>query len=88
MQPSANMIIPFPQVRRRRFVVRTAARLANVSAKTAEKLLAATLRQQADAMARKGIAAPIIAGECWTLEYAIRAELWRHVLVRPDDGAA
>jgi hypothetical protein len=41
-----SAIIPFPQVRRRRFIVKTATRLANASPQTAEKLLTATLNQQ------------------------------------------
>jgi len=39
-------MVPFPRPRRRRFIVRTAARLGNVSENTAKKLLAATLHQQ------------------------------------------
>jgi Family of unknown function (DUF6074) len=85
---TATLIIPFPQVRRRRFVMRHAIRLAGLPHKTAEKLLAATLRQQAEAMARKGIPAAVIERESRNLENAIRAELWRQVLLRPDDGVA
>jgi hypothetical protein len=82
------MIIPFPQIRRLRFVARNAVRLAGLPQKTAEKLLSATLRQQAEVMARKGIPAPVIERESRTLECAIRAELWRQVILRPDDGIA
>jgi hypothetical protein len=81
-------LIPFPQVRRRRFVTRNAIRLAGLPHKTAEKLLAATLRQQAKVMARKGIPAAVIDAETRSLENAIRAELWRQVILRPGDGAA
>jgi hypothetical protein len=81
-------IVPFPQIRRRRFVMRHAIRLAGLPHKTAEKLLAATLRQQADVMARKGIPAAIIERESRNLENAIRAELWRQVILRPGDGVA
>jgi hypothetical protein len=81
-------IIPFPQIRRRRFVARNAIRLAGLPQKTAEKLLAATLRQQAEVMARKGIPAAVIQRESRTLEGAIRAELWRQVILRPDGGVA
>jgi Family of unknown function (DUF6074) len=56
-------LIPFPQVKRRRFVTRNAIRLTTVPHKTAEKLLAATLRQQAEAMARKGIPAAVVERE-------------------------
>jgi Family of unknown function (DUF6074) len=81
-------VTPFPQVRRRRFVTRNAIRLAGLPHKTAEKILAATLRHQALVMSRKGILAAVIASETRSLESAIRAELWRQVLLRPDDGVA
>jgi hypothetical protein len=83
-----SKIVPFPQIKRQRFVTRNAIRLAGLSHKTAEKLLAAILRQQADVMARKGIPAAIIERESRNLESAIRAELWRQVLLRPGDGVA
>ena len=81
-------IVPFPQVRRRRFVRRHAIRLAGLPYKTAEKLLCATLNQQAEVMTRKGIPAAVIERESRNLESAIRAELWRQVILRPDDGVA
>ena len=81
-------LIPFPQVRRRRFVTRNAIRLAGLSHKTAEKLLATTLKRQAEAMTRKGIPAAVIERESRNLEGAIRAELWRQILLRPGDGVA
>jgi uncharacterized protein DUF6074 len=84
----SSKIVPFPQIRRRRFVMLHAIRLAHLPHKTAGKLLAATLRQQAEAMARKGIPAAVIERESRNLESAIRAELWRHVILRPDDGIA
>jgi hypothetical protein len=79
-------IVPFPQIRRRRFILKTAQRLAGAPSKTAEKLLAATLRLQAEAMVRKQIAPDLIEREYRALELAIRAELWRQVIV--PDGAA
>ena len=81
-------LIPFSQIRRRRFVTRNAIRLARLPHKTAEKLLGATLKQQAEAMTRKGIPAAVVERESGSLESAIRAELWRQVLLRPDDGVA
>jgi hypothetical protein len=83
---SLASIIPFPQARRRRFIVRTAARLASVSEKTAEKLLAAALQQQAATMARKGVPPALVDRESRNLECAIRAELWKRILL-PDDVA-
>jgi hypothetical protein len=84
----AVKVVSFPQVRRRRFVVRHAIRLAGLSHKTAEKLLAATLKQQAEVMARKGIPTAVIERESRNLENAIRTELWRQILLRPGDGVA
>jgi uncharacterized protein DUF6074 len=84
----AVKVVPFPQVRRRRFVVRHANRLAALSHKTAEKLLRATLKQQSETMARKGIPPAVIERESHNLESAIRAELWRQILLRPGDGVA
>src|SRR5262249_25728325 len=74
--------------RRRRFVTRNAIRLAGLSHKTAEKLLVATLKRQAEAMTRKGIPAAVVERESRNLENAIRAELWRQILLRPGDGVA
>jgi hypothetical protein len=81
-------LIPFPQIKRRRFIMKTVARLVSVPAKTAEKLLAAALKQQAAVMARKGIPAAMVERESRSLENAIRAELWRLILLRPGDGVA
>jgi hypothetical protein len=78
-------IVPFPIIRRRRLVAGTAARMASTTARTADKLLVATLNQQASAMARKGIPYEMIVRELRALEGAIRAELWRHILM--PDGA-
>jgi uncharacterized protein DUF6074 len=83
----SSEIVPFPQIRRRRFVMRHAIRLARLPHKTAGKLLAATLRQQAEAMTRKGPAA-VVERESRNLESAIRAEIWRPILLRPGDGVA
>ena len=49
-------ILPFPLVRRRDFVLRNAARIADASPSTAEKLLAHAVQVQVDTMARRGIA--------------------------------
>jgi hypothetical protein len=54
MRTPQTTVIPFPQVCRRRFIAKIAARLDSMSAKAAEKLLAATIKQQADAMTRGG----------------------------------
>jgi hypothetical protein len=77
------MVVPFPAVRRRRFIVKTAARLAVQSPPTAEKMLDAAIRQQAAAMSRKNVAPDLIKRECHALENAIRAALW-HAVLTPD----
>jgi Family of unknown function (DUF6074) len=79
-------LIPFPQSRRRCFIMETVTRLLGAPAKTAERLLAATLEQQARVMARKGVPPDLSELERRKLECAIRAELWRQVLL-PDDAA-
>lgn len=77
------MVVPFPAVRRRRFIAKTAARLAAQSPAAAEKTLAATLRRQIASMSRKNIAPDLIKRECRALENAIRAALW-HAVLTPD----
>jgi Family of unknown function (DUF6074) len=81
-------LIPFPQIKRRRFIMKTVTRLLGAPAKTAEKLFTAALKQQAAVMARKGIPAAVIERETSALESAIRTELWRQILLRPGDGVA
>jgi hypothetical protein len=83
-----SKIVPFPQVKRWRFVTRNAIRLTRLPHKTVETLVASTLKRQAEAMARKGIPAAIIERENRSLENAIRAKLWRQILLRPGDGVA
>jgi hypothetical protein len=90
-EPSSDggcKLIPFPQSRRRRFIMKTVTRLLGAPAKTAEKLFTAALKQQAAVMARKGIPAAVIERETRALESAIRTELWRQILLRPGDGVA
>jgi hypothetical protein len=68
-------IIPFPRTRNRPFVLKHAARMAKLPAKTAEKHLAYQLEVQAQTMARRGIPPEVIRNEIGLLERAIRAEL-------------
>jgi hypothetical protein len=70
-------ILPFPLVRRRDFVLRNAARIADASPRTAEKLLAHAVQVQVDTMARRGIAPDLIAREAKGLESAIHGDLCR-----------
>jgi hypothetical protein len=79
--------VPFPVARRRRFIVKTVARLASLpSGVTAEKTLVATLNRQAANMARKGVAPEAVERERRVLEAVLRAELWKCILL--PDGAA
>jgi hypothetical protein len=80
-------VVPFPQIRRRRFIMKTVERLANLpSDVTTQKTLTATVNRQAANMARKGIAPEAIERERKILESVLRAELWNRVLL--PDGAA
>jgi Family of unknown function (DUF6074) len=63
-------------------------RMAGYPHKTAEKLLAATLKRQAEVMTRKGIPPAVVERETRALENAIRAELWRLIILRPGDDVA
>jgi hypothetical protein len=81
-------VVPFPLIKRVHFVRRTAARVAEASPKTAEKLLAVAIQQQADTLTRKGVAPNLIAREVKALESALRAQLWHLILRRPPGGAA
>lgn len=76
----------FPLSRRRDLVARCAMRMAALPAATADKHLAHQLKIQADTMHRRGFTSAAIDAEVRTLESAIRAELWRHVLT--PEGAA
>jgi hypothetical protein len=73
------MVGPFPAVRRRRFIAKTAGRLAMQSPATVEKVLAAALRQQEATMSRKNVAPDLIERECHALEAAIRVAPWHAV---------
>ncbi len=73
---SAN-VIPFPANRRRIFIRRHACRMAEMSARGAQRYLAQQLRIQCETMARRGIAPDLVASERCQLEIAIRAEATR-----------
>lgn len=68
-------VLPFPAVRRSGFAQRHACRMAELSPDAAERHLQRQLRIQAETMARKGIAMPLIEAELNQLESAIRAAL-------------
>jgi hypothetical protein len=79
-------IVPFPLIRRRGYIRRQAARIAEASPMTGEKLLAHAIRQQIATMERRGISGGSIAEQARALECAIRAELWR-VVLQPGGAA-
>jgi len=68
------IVHPFPAARRVRLIKNTAAAMADAGDR-GEKIIAATLQQQADAMARKGIKPDVVRAEIFSLELAIRAHL-------------
>jgi hypothetical protein len=77
-------VIPFPLVRRRDFVLRNAGRIADSTPRTAEKLLAHAINIQAETMLRRGIDPALVAQQARAFETAIRAEVWRLVVVEGD----
>jgi Family of unknown function (DUF6074) len=86
MQRARAHVIPFPQTRRRRFIARLAGRISSAPRRTGEKLLIATLRQQAAAMTRKGVDPDLVKRECHKLESAVRAEMVQPAIL--PDGVA
>ncbi|WP_454917293.1 DUF6074 family protein [Xanthobacter sediminis] len=81
-----SIVVPFPRARDRTFVRRHAAHIATLKPDRGERYLAKQLQIQADTLARRGVAPAIIGEHIKALESAIRAELWRVVLV--PDGVA
>jgi hypothetical protein len=70
-------VIPFPLIRRRTFIDRQAARVADLNRDAGERHIAHQLEVQAGAMRRKGIDEALIAQQLLCMESAIRASLWR-----------
>jgi hypothetical protein len=77
---SPAAIVPFPLARRRAFIGKHAARMADLPPRQAEAYLSQQLRVQGDTLRRRGIAESAIAREIRSLESTIRAELWRCVI--------
>lgn len=80
-------LFAFPLTRRTHFIAKQARRVAELSPAAGEKHIAAQVKTQRDAMARKGIVVEIIERETAQLESAIRAAVWSAVLM-PPVGAA
>jgi len=81
------ILFAFPLTRRPHFIRNQARRVAELSPVAGEKHIAAQIKTQRDAMARKGMAVEIIERETAQLESAIRAAVWSAVLM-PPVGAA
>jgi hypothetical protein len=82
-------IIRFPLARQRPLVAKLARQMAVQVPARAEKTLRAELQRRIDALHRQGLSDQAVEREIRALELAVRAELWRFVLL-PDlpDGAA
>ena len=72
-----GLVIPFPCTRRRNFIRRHAARMAELSSEAAERHLRHQVRVQIEALRRKGVAPNLVDMQRLALEGAIRAELDR-----------
>ena len=71
------VVVPFPAIRRRRFIRRHAALMSTLSPVAADRHLRRQLRIQTDAMERKQIDRVLIDQQRAMLEQAIRTELKR-----------
>jgi hypothetical protein len=81
-------IVAFPLTCRIGSIRRLARMMASYSPEGAECALATPLRQQYAALLRRGIAPEVAAREVRSFELAMRAQLWRLVLLRDGDDAA
>jgi hypothetical protein len=81
-------IVAFPLTRRIGSIRRLARMMASYSREGAERALATPLRQQYEALIRRGIAPDLAAREVRSFELAIRTQLWRLVLLRDGGDAA
>src|SRR5947209_2409485 len=79
--PKGAQVIPFPAASRISLVQRIAARMANLSRKSAEGHLRRQLTIQAETMRRRGVDEHEIEREMRALQGAVRAALWRCVLL-------
>lgn len=83
---NSALIIPFPRVRERPFVLKHARRMAELSQSTAENYLQQQLSIQVATMRKRGVDAESIEQHRRALELAIRAALWR-VMLTPGGAA-
>jgi len=78
------LVLAFPLDHRRKLVSSLAAQMLARSPADAEKHLAAQLRRQAAALARKQVPKGRARVQLARLEQAVRSELWRLVLAPPQ----
>ena len=74
-------ILAFPPARRRHYVRRQAEVIANLKPDAGEQYLMRQLTAQWDVLERRGVACEQIEAEIRALGQAIRAELWRAILM-------
>jgi hypothetical protein len=80
-------VFVFPVTRNRSKVRRTAAFMASVPERHGEGHLREQIRRLREGLTRRGVPAPLVEQECRSYEVALRAELWRIVLLE-GGGAA
>lgn len=73
-------ILAFPLARRRGLIRKQGARLAEMPSREAEKHLAYLLRQQGEAMRRRGLDSAEIERQVAALETAVRCEIVRNLV--------
>ncbi|CAN7679744.1 DUF6074 family protein [Bosea sp. LjRoot90] len=76
-----GVVVQFPRIQDRPFVDRHARLMASFRPNKAEAHLQRLLNGQAETMAKRGISASVVAAELQAIESAIRAALWRQVLL-------
>jgi hypothetical protein len=81
-------IIPFPLAQQRPLVVKLAAEMASRRPWRAEKMLNAEMERRIDALHRQGVSDSAVERQVKAFEAAIRAELWRIVLLPPSPDIA
>jgi hypothetical protein len=81
--PKSASLIPFPAARRHAFVRKLAAQMLARAPHTAEAHLRQQLDYQCRVLRRKGIADDVARHDLRALESAVRAELWRLVMMPP-----
>jgi Family of unknown function (DUF6074) len=87
--PKRGKIIRFPLARQRRLVTKLARDMAAQVPSRAEKTLRTELQRRIDALHRQGLSDQAVEREVRALEWAVRGELWRIVLLPefPVEGA-